>query len=127
MILDILQLKPDSNYTAAVALTVTYKYFSHSAGDFFTVDSYTGQVDYEDIPKFEEQELRSAVDFRPRVSNAGGNYTGPGAQTSFAPTRFSQFETDLQFYLPRMDKIFLDSSGVFGVAAGVPDRDPVGS
>ena len=118
-------LKPDSNYTAAVALTVTYKYFSHSAGDFFTVDSYTGQVDYEDIPKFELQELRSAVDFRPRVSNAGGNYTGTGAQTAFAPTRFSQFETDLQFYLPRMDKIFLDSSGVFGVAAGVPDREPV--
>ena len=43
----------------------------------------------------------------------------------FAPTRFSQFETDLQFYLPRMDKIFLDSSGVFGVAAGVPDSYPV--
>ena len=118
-------LKPDSNYTAAVALTVTYKYFSHSAGDFFTVDSYTGQVAYEDIPKFEEQELRSAVDFRPRIDNSGGNFTGTGAQTAFAPTRFSQFETDLQFYLPRMDKVYLDSSGVFGIAAGVPDRDPV--
>ena len=118
-------LKPDSNYTAAVALTVTYKYFSHSAGDFFTVDSYTGQVAYEDIPKFEFQELRSAVDFRPRIDNSGGNFTGTGAQTAFAPTRFSQFETDLQFYLPRMDKVYLDSSGVFGIAAGVPDRDPV--
>ena len=46
-----IKLKTTSNYTAAVALTVTYKYFSHSAGDFFTVDSYTGQVDYADIPK----------------------------------------------------------------------------
>ena len=73
--------KTTSNYTAAVALTVTYKYFSHTAGDFFTVDSYTGQIDYEDIPKQSGIELRSAVDFRPRVSNAGGNFTGTGAIT----------------------------------------------
>ena len=118
-------LKITSNYTAAVALTVTYKYFSHSAGDFFNVDSYTGQVDYSLIPTTPDgQELRSAVDFRPRVSNAGGNFTGTGAQTAFAPTRFSQFESDIQFYLPRMDKVFLDSKGVFGVTAGVPSRNP---
>jgi len=117
-------LKSTSNYTAAVALTVTYDYFSHSAGDFFTVDSYTGQVDYEDIPKYNDQELRSAVDFRPRMDNTGGNYTGTGAQTAFAPTRYSQFETDIQFYLPRMDKIYLDSKGNFGVAEGIPDRTP---
>ena len=119
-------LKSTSNYTAAVALTVTYDYFSHSAGDFFTVDSYTGQVDYEDIPKHGIQELRSAVDFRPRMDNTGGNFTGTGAQTAFAPTRYSQFETDIQFYLPRMDKIYLDSKGNFGVSEGIPDRSPVG-
>ena len=118
-------LKTTSNYTAAAALDVTYKYFSHSAGDFFTVDSYTGQVDYSLIPTTPDgQELRSAVDFRPRVSNAGGNFTGTGAQTAFAPRRYSQFETDIQFYLPRMDKVFLDSKGNFGVTAGVPARDP---
>ena len=117
-------LKSTSNYTALVALTVTYDYFSHSAGDFFTVDSYTGQVDYEDIPKHGDQELRSAVDFRPRMDNSGGNFTGTGSQTAFAPTRYSQFETDIQFYLPRMDKVYLDSSGNFGVSEGIPDRSP---
>ena len=104
--------------------TVTYDYFSHSAGDFFTVDSYTGQVDYENIPKYDDQELRSAVDFRPRMDNTGGNFTSTGAQTAFAPTRYSQFETDIQFYLPRMDKVYLDSKGNFGVAEGIPDRSP---
>ena len=117
-------LKSTSNYTALVALTVTYDYFSHSAGDFFTVDSYTGQVDYENIPKYDDQELRSAVDFRPRMDNTGGNFTSTGAQTAFAPTRYSQFETDIQFYLPRMDKVYLDSKGNFGVAEGIPDRSP---
>ena len=82
-----IKLKTTSNYTAAVALTVTYKYFSHSTGDFFSVDSYTGQIDYADIPKLGDIELRSAVDFRPRVGNAGGNFTGTGAITAVAPVK----------------------------------------
>ena len=115
-----IKLKTTSNYTAAVALDVKFKYFSHSSGDFFSVDSYTGQVDYSLIPKLGDIELRAAVDFRPRISNAGGNFTGTGNSTSFAPNRFSQFSTDIQFYLPRIDKIYLDSAGVFGVSPGVP-------
>ena len=118
------KLKSTSNYTAAAALTVTYKYFSHSAGDFFTVDSYTGQIDYTAIPKIGDIELRSAVDFRPRVADAGGAFTGTGAITAHAPTRFTQFETDIQFYLGRIDKVFLDSKGNFGIAGGVPSRYP---
>jgi len=117
--------KTTSNYTAAVALTVTYKYFSHSTGDFFSVDSYTGQIDYSAIPKLGDIELRSAIDFRPRVGNAGGNFTGTGAITAVAPVRFSQFSTNIQYYLPRIDKIYLDSKGVFGVAPGVPAVFPV--
>jgi len=117
-------LKSTSNYTAAVALTATFKYFTHSVGDFFTVDSYPATIDYEDIPKVSGIELRSAVDFRPRLDDSGSNFTGTGAIVAVAPTRYSQFETDIQFYLPRIDKIYLDSKGVFGVASGVPARYP---
>ena len=117
------KLKTTSNYAATKALTATYKYFIHGAtGDFFTVDSYTGVIDYEDIPKQSGIELRSAVDFRPRISNAGTNFNTTGGNLSVAPTRFTQFETDIQFYLPRIDKVYLNSKGVFGVAAGVPAR-----
>jgi len=118
-----ISLKTTSNYPAAVALTVKYKYFTHGAGDFFTVDSYVG-VDFADIPKLGDIELRSAVDFRPRVSDAGGNFTGSGRSTSSAPVRYSQFETDIQFYLPRIDKVYLDSKGKFGISPGVPSRTP---
>ena len=118
------KLKTTSNYTAAAALTVTYKFFTHGAGDFFTVDSYTGIIDYDKIPKVSGIELRSAVDFRPRQDDSGGNFTGTGAVVTVPPTRFSQFETDIQFYLPRIDKVYLDSAGIFGIAAGVPARYP---
>ena len=119
-----IKLKTTSNYTAAVALTVTYKYFSHSTGDFFSVDSYTGQVAYDAIPKLGNIELRSAIDFRPRVGNSGGNFTGTGAITAIAPVRYTQFSTNIQFYLPRIDKVYLDPKGTFGVSPGVPDRNP---
>jgi len=117
-------LKTTSNYTASAALTARFKFFTHSAGDFFTVDSYTGQIDYDKIPKVSGIELRSAVDFRPRQDDSGGNFTGTGAIVAVAPSRFTQFETDIQFYLPRIDKVYLDSKGVFGVAGGVPSRYP---
>ena len=120
-----IKLKSTSNYTAAVALNVAYKYFSHSSGDFFSVDSYTGQIDYSLIPKLGDIELRAAVDFRPRVANGSANFTGTGASTSFAPVKGTQFSTDIQFYLPRIDKIYLNAGGEFGVSPGVPSRYPV--
>ena len=120
-----IKLKSTSNYTAAVALNVAYKYFSHSSGDFFSVDSYTGQIDYSLIPKLGDIELRAAVDFRPRVANGSTNFTGTGASTSFAPVKGTQFSTDIQFYLPRIDKVYLNAGGAFGVSPGVPSRYPV--
>jgi len=123
-----IKLKTTSNYTAAVNLTVTYKYFTHGIlGDFFTVDSYLGQINYADIPSYDLIELRSAVDFRPRIDNAGAGFTGGNAGTarlSATPRRYSQFKTDIQFYLPRMDKVWLDSKGDFGVTPGVPAAFP---
>jgi hypothetical protein len=118
------KIKTTSNYTLGVNLTVTYDYFTHSAGDFFSVDSYTGEIAYGDIPKFGDIELRSAVDFRPRVGDAGNQFTEASASTSFCPIRFSQFSTDIQFYLPRIDKVYLDSKGNFGISPGVPARYP---
>ena len=57
-------------------LLINFDYFSHGAGDYFDVDSYSGVVDYEDIPTYTsdttgtEFELRDCLDFRPRVDDA---------------------------------------------------------
>ena len=64
-------------------LRITFDYFSHGAGDYFDVDSYTGVVDYANIPSYNSDttgssfELRDCLDFRPRVAddstiNSGG-------------------------------------------------------
>ena len=111
-------------------LLIKYNYFTHSAGDFFSVDSYAGVIPYEDIPKFissntgKEIELRSAIDFRPRMQDAGDNFTGTGAVLANCPTPASTFTTDVQYYLNRLDKIFLDSKGNFNVIKGVSALNP---
>ena len=56
-------------------LLVTFSYFEHGAGNFFSVDSYSGFA-YGSIPSYtsdvtgEKFELRDTLDFRPRVHNA---------------------------------------------------------
>ena len=69
-------------------LLIVYDYFSHGAGDAFTVDSYSslnGQMDYDDIPTYtgskvdpDQQapsgqfDLRNCYDFRPTVEDIAG-------------------------------------------------------
>ena len=57
-------------------LLVNFDFFSHGSGDYFDVDSYSGVVDYENIPSYtsdttgDKFELRDVLDFRPRVDDA---------------------------------------------------------
>jgi len=132
-----LKLKPTTAFRPTGQLLVKYEYYTHGGGDFFTIDSYdnledsTGHtVSYEDIPAFVSKstgqsiELRSAIDFRPRVSNAGNNFTGTGAQVSVCPEPLTTFTTDVQYYLNRIDKVYIDKDGNFGVVKGVPAVEP---
>ena len=119
-------------------LLVEYEYFTHTgSGDFFTVDSYDNLVDsdgaavtYEDIPSFQSKntgqqiELRSAVDFRPRIDDSGGNFSGTGSSTTTCPEPLTTFTTDIQYFLNRYDKVYLDKNGKFGITKGVPALEP---
>ena len=126
-----LKLKSNTAFVPTGRLMVSYEYFIHSAqGDFFSVDSYPSTVAYEDIPLFNSNslgqtiELRSAIDFRPRESDTGGDFTGTGGVVSICPEPQTTFTTDIQYYLNRVDKVFIDSKGDFGVVEGVSAVDP---
>ena len=131
-------IKPETNFIPTGRLLIKYEFFTHDGtGDFFSVDSYSGLTDddgnavtYEDIPSYtvkstgEIIELRSAIDFRPRVSDAGNNFSGTGAVTKLVPEPATTFTTDVQYYLNRKDKVFLDKNGEFGVVEGVSGLNP---
>ena len=128
--------------TGAIAptgrLLIDFNFFSHGTGDYFDVDSYAGIVDYEDIPQFTSTttgrvyELRDALDFRPRVDdastiNSGGqdrSYDGTGASTIDIVKFETDITSDFEFYLQRVDKIFLDKEGNFKVLKGASSIDP---
>jgi hypothetical protein len=120
------------------ALLVNFDYFSHGSGDYFDVDSYSGVVDYEDIPTYKsdttglEYKLRDCLDFRPRVNDSSTitssgqdrRYNSTGASTIDFPKFNDNITTDFEFYIPRIDKLFLDKDGNFLVVKGASALSP---
>ena len=127
------------------------KYFAHGAsGDFFSVNSYDGTVDYEDIPDFQISgrkniNLREVIDLRSirdsdgvgirhqyLVQDSSGSdsdgYANPitgntGVASSYAkkveiPVAGQTITADIEYYLPRADKIVVNNEAEFSVVSG---------
>ena len=111
---------------------------TNDTGDVFTVDSYDKERFSKDIPNIGGSvRATDTLDFRPRVS-----VFDPAVTTDRSPfdfnARTSAFNTsplrllapeegsvvDQDFYLPRIDKIYLDISGNFIVDKGVSSKNP---
>jgi hypothetical protein len=133
-----LKLKPGAIVPTG-RLLVDFDFFSHGSGDYFDVDSYSGVVNYEDIPSYSSDttgttyKLRDVIDFRPRVDDAstidsGSNdrsFDGTGASTIDVPEFGSDITSDLEFYLSRVDKLFLTREGNLRVVEGASDLNPL--
>lgn len=132
-------------------LLVVFDYFKHiggvNTGDYFTVDSYTN-ITYSDIPYYDSSvygkiSLRDTVDFRPRVSDYDGldtatvlpgysdkvtvnalKFTGTGSSPSTLPIAGTSFDSGYEFYLNRIDAVYISKSGGFVVSKGTPALNP---
>lgn len=101
-------------------LNVTYKYFQHGSGDYFTVDSYTS-VDYEEIPVYKGNGgttyvLHDCIDFRRSVRN-GVIDEGDIIQAN------TTIRSDIEYYLGRVDTVYVTKEG-FAVARGISGANP---
>ena len=119
-------------------LLIQFDYFSHGAGDYFDVDSYAGVVEYTSIPSYlsdttgKEYRLSDSLDFRPRVDDAStinsGNqdrsFDGTGASTIDVVKFGEDITADFEYYLSRIDKVFLDKDGKFKIVKGASSLDP---
>ena len=124
------------------------KYFAHGAsGDFFSVNSYDGTVDYENIPDFQisgrkSVNLREVIDLRSiRDSDGVGirhQYLSPDSNGSDSaggvaalgvvggtyakkveiPVAGQTITADIEYYLPRADKIVINNEAEFSVVSG---------
>ena len=133
-----IKLKPGA-ITPTGRILINFDFFSHGSGDYFDVDSYSGIVDYENIPSYTSDttgdtfELRDVLDFRPRVDDAStinsGNddrsFDGTGSSTVDLVEFGSDVTADLEFYLNRIDKIFVTREGGLKVVKGASALNPL--
>jgi len=120
-------------------LLINFDYFSHGSGDYFDVDSYSGVVDYENIPSYTSDttgdrfELRDCLDFRPRVDDASTinsgssdrSFDGTGSSTVDVVQFNSDVTTDFEYYLNRIDKIFITRDGELKALKGASAVNPL--
>ena len=129
------------NRTASIPskqLLVIYDYYtvpSNDTGDVFTVLSYDKDRYSNDIPLIGNSiRATDTLDFRPRVSAFSGITTSPfdfnARTTAFANTPkflLAANESTLlgyEYYLGRIDKIYLSEYGILSVQKGKPSKDP---
>jgi len=118
-------------------LLIVFDYYTVSSsdnGDAFTVLSYTQNRFGKDIPQIGTDKIRATdtLDFRPRVSDFTSNSSSPFdfSSRNFAPSPkviLKPNESSLvsyDFYLGRIDKLYLDKFGALFVQKGVSSPNP---
>jgi hypothetical protein len=104
------------------------------SGDVYTVLSYDKERYTDDIPLIGPRRIRSTdtLDFRPRVSQFTVTNKSPfdfdsrsfGTLPKLILKPKEESLIGYSYYLPRIDKIFLDTFGNFVVSKGISERSP---
>jgi len=111
---------------------------SNDTGDIITVNSYNDYDYGVDIPRFNRVSNTDIIDIRPRVVSIasvaegdrspleflGRSFTGSGDSVPEILASDESLLLDFSFYLPRIDRIFLDKEGNFQVKYGEPAENP---
>ena len=102
-------------------LKVSYTYFDHGTGDYFSANSYGAAapgldpVEYDEIQTYSDLRLSDVLDFRPRL---GGGDSG----THLDPN--STIDSQIRYYLSRIDKLIVTRNSEFKLITGVPEVFP---
>lgn len=118
-------------------LLVVFDYYSipsGDTGDVFTVNSYSEERFAADIPNIGKNAVRAsdALDFRPMVSVFSGSSSSPfdfssrsfGSEPKIIMSPNESALVGYDFYLGRIDKLYLDKFGNFIVLQGTPSINP---
>jgi len=118
-------------------LLIVFDYFTHGAGNFFSVDSYTNQTNYDQIPTMDTERLSDFLDFRPRVadiSTTGStapfsfnnrNFEGTNSSQTNMPRPDDAMLADFSYYQGRCDYLMLTRNGKYAIVSGTPADRPV--
>lgn len=145
--------RPTQTLAAGSRLLFEVKAFRSEARSggkgFYTVSSYkesdgSTALSPGDIPLYKSErsgqtfDLRNMIDFRPQVANTGAYSntvgsatTNPSSTEAFSgsdlviSTPDSLFTCDIEYYLPRMDRLIITEGGYLQVKHGTPSAQPM--
>lgn len=143
------------NLTASSCLAVKVKSFTHGSGKYLSTESYplddtstvlpSNKIRTETIPIYvsptsgEAISLRDAVDFRPIVANTAVTSASTLAAASidpssteifvagekFFPCPSRSFETTIESYMSRVDRVIITTAGRVRTIEGIPSNTPL--
>ena len=112
-------------------------YKSSDDGDVTICNSYAGFNYANEIQTIDDYRNTDILDIRPRVSDyfpsedsrsplefLGRSFSGEGDSAANILASDETFASDFNFYLGRMDRIYLSKEGVFSVKYGNPSENP---
>jgi len=109
-------------------LTINFDFYNHGSGNYITADSYP-PADYATIGTFNSSRdgavsLRDCIDFRPRIADNGADFTSTGGSVSQAPNTNHTVTSEITYYMPRIDKLYVNKLGEYKIEKGVPADEP---
>ena len=118
-------------------ITVIYNNYVIDAadpGDFVTVNSYDSKLYKDSLPNVGGLYASDIIDLRPRVtSTVAGRSPQEFLARQFVPgtssttniiARDKNFNISYDYYVGRIDKLFLSKEGIFSVVKGAPSEQP---
>jgi len=119
-------------------ITIVYNHFvieQSDPGDFVAINSYDADLYATEVPLIEGYQPASDVlDFRPRVSTVASNrspfeflsrnfdpYT---SSSTLVVAKDKSVNVSYDYYLGRIDKLYLSKDGIFSLSVGVPAIQP---
>ena len=107
---------------------------SLDTGEIITVNSYDSDL-YDKLLSFDDIRNSDVVDFRPRVADYSGslspfewssrNFGGSGQSVPNVLVTDENIVFDYNYYVGRIDRLFLNQEGQFTLLEGTPKRNPV--
>jgi len=104
-------------------VSIKYKFLNpSSSGDYFSVNSYSSQVEYDKIPSFRTPEgrtinLRDVLDFR-SVADSAGNFGTSGSTMIELPQSGTTITADITYNLAQSAKLSIDNNSALSLNFG---------
>jgi len=113
-----------------------YTIDSSDTGEFITANSYSNSSYKNDIPVFNNVRVSDFIDIRPRVAQYSlttrspfefnsRNFANDGQYSKYVFAPGENIQISYSYYLPRIDRVFLNQDGTFDVVQGIPSDKPI--